>query len=160
MKIRVAQQHDWSQIWEILREAFAAESTYVYSANISEKEAYKLWMEKPTVTFVVQKDNAILGTYYIKPNQPELGSHICNCGYITAKKAQGQGLGKFMCEHSLKMAKDMGFLAMQYNLVVSNNERAVHLWKKFGFEIIGTIPQAFYLKRKQFVDAYIMYKKL
>ena len=135
MDIRIAQQHDWPQIWEILREAFATEATYVYSVNINEEEAQKLWMDRTKATYVVLQDNVILGTYYIKENQPGLGSHICNCGYITSKKAQGQGVGKFMCTHSLQVAKEMGFLAMQYNLVVSNNERAVHLWKKFGFEM-------------------------
>ena len=32
---------------------------------------------------------------------------------------------------------------MQYNFVVSTNERAVRLWQSFGFEVVGTLPRAF-----------------
>jgi RimJ/RimL family protein N-acetyltransferase len=50
---------------------------------------------------------------------------------------------------------------MQFNFVVSTNVAAIAVWKKFGFEIIGTIPEAFnHLKLGKFVDAHIMYRKL
>lgn len=65
-----------------------------------------------------------------------------------------------MCEHSQHEAVRRGFLAMQYNLVVSTNERAVRLWKKMGFDIVGTLPGAFKHPAQGFVDAYVMYKKL
>jgi hypothetical protein len=49
---------------------------------------------------------------------------------------------------------------MQYNLVVSTNERAVRLWKRMGFDIIGTVPGAFRHPRLGYVDAYVMFKSL
>lgn len=100
------------------------------------------------------------GLYYIKPNQPGLGAHICNCGYIVGESLRGRGIGRALCEHSQTQAAALGYRAMQYNLVVSANAAAVHLWKKCGFAIIGAVPQAFNYKRREFVDAYIMYKKL
>ncbi|WP_372369760.1 N-acetyltransferase family protein [Candidatus Uabimicrobium sp. HlEnr_7] len=160
MNIRQAQKDDWPQVWNVLREAFHSEETYVYFANISEEDAYDIWIKKSLHVYVVEQDQVILGTYYIKPNQQGLGSHICNCGYISASQARGKGVGSLMCKHSLEEAKKIGFLAMQYNLVVSTNEGAIRLWKKFGFEIVGTIPQAFYFRKEKYVDAHIMYKKL
>ena len=118
-------------------------------------------MEQPSATFVaVDENNAVLGTYYIKPNQPALGAHVCNCGYIVSESVRGRGIASEMCEHSQCEALSQGFRAMQYNLVVSTNEGAVRLWKLHGFEIVGTLPKAFQHLRLGFVDAFVMYKQL
>ena len=74
-----------------------------------------------------------MGTYIIKPNQPDLGSHIANASVMVHPKYQGKGIGKILCEHCLKTAKELGYKAMQFNIVVSTNLPAVALWKKFGF---------------------------
>ena len=103
---------------------------------------------------------AALGTYYIKPNQPGAGSHVCNCGYIVGEEVRGRGVATLMCEHSQREAIRRGFRAMQFNLVVSTNESAVRLWQKLGYDIVGTLPGAFKLPRQGFVDAYVMYKQL
>jgi len=49
---------------------------------------------------------------------------------------------------------------MQYNLVASSNQAAVHLWQKMGFAIVGSLPGAFAHPTLGFVDAYVMYKSL
>ena len=54
----------------------------------------------------------------------------------------------------------MGFHAMQFNMVVSTNESAVALWKKFGFSIVGTLPRAFRHRKLGLVDAYVMHRFL
>jgi RimJ/RimL family protein N-acetyltransferase len=159
--IRVFQEQDWTETWKVIEPVFRAGETYAFSPDITTEEAYKVWIETPATTFVaVDSDNVIVGTYYIKPNQPALGAHVCNCGYIVAKNARNQGLASLMCDHSQTQAVAMGFLAMQYNLVVSTNESAVRLWKKHGFEIIGTLPKSFRHSRFGLVDAHIMYKLL
>ncbi len=89
-----------------------------------------------------------------------MGSHVCNCGYIVDETARGRGIASEMCRHSQREALSLGFRAMQYNLVVSTNEGAVRLWKKHGFEVVGTLPEAFRHPRFGFVDAYVMYKRL
>ncbi|WP_425061321.1 N-acetyltransferase family protein [Sporomusa carbonis] len=104
------------------------------------------------------ENEQVVGTYFLKPNQPGLGSHVCNAGYIVSFKARGKGIGRTMCEHSLKEARTFGFKGMQYNFVVATNEVAVKLWKKCGFNIVGTLHNAFNHKEKGFVDAYIMYQ--
>jgi len=118
-------------------------------------------VELPCATFIAEdEDGNVLGTYYIKPNQPALGAHVCNCGYITAESARNRGIASEMCRHSQNEAILRGFRAMQYNLVVSTNKSAVRLWQKHGFEVIGTLPNAFRHPRLGFVDAYVMYKQL
>jgi ribosomal protein S18 acetylase RimI-like enzyme len=102
----------------------------------------------------------VIGTYKLKPNQPGLGNHVCNCGYVVSPHARGRGIASALCEHSQTEAQTMGYLAMQFNLVVSSNEVAVRLWQKLGFRIIGTLPGAFRHSQLGFVDAYVMYKHL
>ncbi|MEW8183875.1 MAG: GNAT family N-acetyltransferase [Candidatus Thiodiazotropha endolucinida] len=161
MEIRKYKEADWSQVWPIIEKVFRAGETYPYSPQITEHEAQKLWVVMPQEIYVATaEDGEILGTYYIKPNQPGLGSHVCNCGYIVSANARGKGVASRMCEHSQQVAVDVGFRAMQFNLVVSTNEGAIRLWKKLGFQVIGTLPKAFKSKSAGYVDALVMYKEI
>lgn len=161
IKVLLFSKRDWPAVWRIIEPVFRAGETYAYSPDITEEEACKVWVEMPAATFVAVDENSdICGTYYIKPNQPALGAHVCNCGYIVSEDARGSGIASKMCEHSQREAESRGFQAMQYNLVVSANEGAVRLWKRHGFEIVGTIPKAFRHSTAGFVDAFVMYKQL
>lgn len=159
ISIRPIEKSDWKAAWQIIEPVFRAGETYAFSPVISEKEAYRVWVSTPRETYVaVDTNNNIVGTYYIKPNQPELGAHVCNCGYIVAKEARGRGVATAMCEHSQCEAVALGFRAMQFNLVVSTNESAVRLWIKLGYDIIGTLPNSFRHSQLGYVDAHVMYK--
>jgi ribosomal protein S18 acetylase RimI-like enzyme len=159
--IRPFAEQDWPEVWKILAEAFRPGDTYAFSPDISEGDARGVWIEAPAATFVaVDRQGHVIGTYYIKPNQPALGAHVCNCGYIVAEFARKRGIASALCAHSQREASARGFRAMQYNLVVSTNDGAVRLWKKHGFEVVGTLPGAFRHARLGFVDAYVMYKQL
>jgi len=159
--IRPLAAEDWAAAWQIIEPVFRAGETYAFDPDISEAEARKVWVEVPSATFIAEDDQSrILGTYYIKPNQPTLGAHVCNCGYIVAEHARNRGIASEMCKHSQQEAIARGFRAMQYNLVVAANQAAVSLWQKHGFEVIGTLPKAFRHRRLGFVDALVMYKQL
>ncbi len=161
MKIREYQESDWELIWPTIKKVFRSGETYAYSPKITENEARIVWVDYPQKTYVaLGKNNEILGTYYIKSNQPELGSHVCNCGYIVCEKSRGKGVASSMCEHSQEVAKELGFRAMQYNLVVSSNKGAIRLWKKLGFNVVGNLPKAFKSKSLGYVDAFVMYKEI
>lgn len=161
MEIRKYQESDWSEVWPIIEKVFRAGETYAFSPEITKREAHKVWIEMPQETYVASGDDGeILGTYYIKPNQPGLGSHVCNCGYIVSENDRGKGVASSMCEHSQQVAVELGYRAMQYNLVVSTNEGAIGLWKKLGFQVIGSLPKAFNSKSAGYVDALVMYKQL
>ena len=161
VKIRHFEEMDWEATWNIIAPEFRAGETYAFSPNITEEGAYHVWVETPSATFVaVDETNEVVGTYYIKPNQPVLGAHVCNCGYVVAEHFRRKGVASEMCEHSQREAISRGFRAMQYNLVVSTNEGAIRLWKRHGFQVVGTLPKAFRHPQLGFVDAYVMYKEL
>ena len=137
-----------------------AGETYTYPQNTSKEEARRLWLDLPRQTFVAEDEGEVLGTYYIKTNQPGFGSHVCNCGYMVSARARGKGLATAMCEHSQQIALELGYKAMQFNFVVASNEAAVKLWHKLGFETAGCLPKAFNHPTEGYVDALVMYKWL
>lgn len=145
----------------MIEPVFRAGETFPCARGITKDEAYSYWVDAPTQTYVaVDGAGTILGSYTLKPNQPHLGAHVCNCGYIVAEAARGQGVGSALCQHSQAQAIKLGFTAMQYNLVVSTNEAAVRLWQKNGLDIVGTLPGAFQHPSLGLVDAYVMYMTL
>ncbi|QQR97351.1 MAG: GNAT family N-acetyltransferase [Sphingobacteriales bacterium] len=161
MKIRKANiQTDFEEIWNIFRNVISTGDTYVFDPNTSKESLYKHWFADYMDTFVAVDDDKILGTYIIKPNQIDLGSHIANCSYMVNPMYHGHGTGKLLCEHSIQYARSKGYLGIQFNIVVSTNISAVKLWQKYGFEIIGTTPKGFKHKELGFVDTYIMFKDL
>jgi RimJ/RimL family protein N-acetyltransferase len=160
-KIRLFEEKDWDSTWQIIEPVFRSGESYAFSPEISEDEAHKVWIEIPSATYVTLGNlDEVLGTYYLKPNQPGLGSHVCNCGYIVGENARGKGIASEMCVHSQQEAIAKGFRAMQYNLVVSTNESAIRLWKKHGFQVVGSLPGAYYHARLGYIDALVMYKQL
>ncbi len=150
----------WPQVWAILEPVFRAGETYPQSPEISEAEARDYWMNPPLQSYVAMNGGEVLGVFYIKPNQPTLGAHVCNCGYAVAQKARGQGVGGLMCDYSQEEARRLGYLAMQFNLVISTNKVAVALWQRHGFAIVGRLTKAFRHRRLGLVDAFVMYKEL
>lgn len=160
MQIRKAQPSDTRTIAEIIVPIFREGSTYAIDKDISEADALAYWLSPEKDTFVAEADGQILGTYYMRPNQAGGGRHVCNCGYMTRIGATGRGVAKAMGLHSLAHARTQGYRAMQFNFVVSTNERAVGLWQSLGFAVAGRLPGAFQHPSRGFVDVFVMYQLL
>jgi ribosomal protein S18 acetylase RimI-like enzyme len=156
---------DWlTGIWPIFQEVVHAGDTLAFPPDCDEQSAREYWLlSAPARVFVAvnKEGGAIVGSSYVKPNQPGLGGHVANAAFMVAISASGHGVGRALAEHAIEWAREANFSAMQFNFVVSTNTRAIALWKKLGFSIIGTIPQAFAhqgLGRK--VDAFVMHRFL
>ena len=160
MIVRPAESGDAAAIWQIIEPVIRAGETNALPRELPQAEALAHWLAADRDSFVAEEAGQVLGTYYIRANQSGGGSHVANCGYITAGTATGRGVARAMCLHSLDYARARGFRAMQFNIVVSTNERAVRLWQSLGFAIVGTLPGAFNHPRLGDVDAYVMYRRL
>ena len=160
MIIRPAELGDTDAILAIILPVIRNGETYTLDADMSEADALAYWLGRDKETFVLEESGVVLGTYYIRTNQEGGGRHVCNCGYMTAVHASGRGVGRRMFEHSFEHARTRGYMAMQFNFVVSTNVRAVRLWQSLGFETVGRLPSAFHHPSNGFVDALVMYRQL
>lgn len=160
MNIRLATSNDEDPIWQIMQPIIAQGDAYVYEPTLSKQDALADWMGPDNTCYVVEGEGGIVGTYFLKPNKPGLGAHIANASFMVKQQAKGQKVGLAMGQHALAQAKQQGYHALQFNMVVSTNKAAIALWQKLGFSIIGTIPDGFNQAGTGFVDAHIMYKKL
>lgn len=160
MQIRPATVRDDDAIWRIINPVIAAGETYALPRDWNRDDALAYWRAPDHEVFVAEENGAIVGTYYLQANQRGGGAHVANCGYITAAEATGRGVARAMCVHSLDVARARGFHAIQFNLVVATNERAVQLWERCGFAVVGRLPGAFDHPRLGLVDALVMYRML
>jgi ribosomal protein S18 acetylase RimI-like enzyme len=160
MLIRPAVNEDANAIWAIMEPTIRAGETYTLPHDMSKKSALAYWLSVEHEVFVAEENGKIVGTYFLQANQQGNGGHVANCGYMTAVSATGRGVARTMCQHSLGRARGRRFRAMQFNFVVSTNERAVRLWQSFEFEIVGRLPKAFLHPKLGYVDAYVMYREL
>jgi ribosomal protein S18 acetylase RimI-like enzyme len=158
LKIRPASPSDRPAIWSILEPIIRAGETYALPHDMSEADALAYWCAPANQVFVAEEDGQVLGTYLLRANALGGGSHVANCGYITSPASQGRGVARSMLEHSLGIAKARGFRAMQFNFVVSTNERAVQTWQKSGFDVVGRLPGAFNHPKLGYVDALVMFR--
>ncbi len=158
--IRRAVLTDQEQIWKIIQLVIAKGDTYAFDPGSSKEKMLAYWCGEDRYTYVAVDKKLVVGTFLIKNNQPDLGSHIANAAYMVSPEQAGRGIGKLMGEYSLAEAKKLGYRAMQFNLVIKSNKAAVQLWTKLGFDIIGEIPEAFNHAMYGLTNAYIFYKKL
>ncbi len=158
--IREAREDDFGEIWALIQPIISQGETYPYPRDTTRSEAERLWMHVPHKTFVWEENGKIRATYYLKPNQQGAGNHVCNCGYMVAPAARGKGIARALCEHSQTVARELGYKAMQFNLVVSTNASALKLWQSLGFATVGRLPGAFRHPTQGYVDAIVLYKWL
>jgi L-amino acid N-acyltransferase YncA len=162
MKIRDATAADWPAIWPFLHEIVAAGETYAYDRDMTQEQARRLWMIEPpgrTVVAVDDDGGAVLGTASMYANRPGPGSHVASASFMVDPARAGRGTGRALGEAMLAWARERGFRAVQFNAVVETNARAVALWRSLGFEVIGTVPEAFAHPTEGYVGLHVMYRR-
>jgi ribosomal protein S18 acetylase RimI-like enzyme len=158
--IKEISKSEFEAFWPTFLDVIQAQETYAIDPDLNLEQAFSLWCELPLKSYVYIENDTVLGTYYIKQNAMGPSSHICNCGYMVSSEARGRGIARQLCEHSQKIALELGFDAMQFNNVVSTNKVAFTLWEKLGFKIVGSLPKAYKHAQLGLVDSYVMYKWL
>jgi L-amino acid N-acyltransferase YncA len=161
VQIRTATDADWPQIWPFFRAIVAAGETYAYPEDMTSDAARSYWMMRPPATTVVAVDgDTVLGSATVGPNRPGRGSHVSTASFMVDPAHSGRGVGRALGEHALEWARVQGYRSMQFNAVVETNAPAVHLWRSLGFEIIGTVPEAFDHRQHGLVGLHVMYQRL
>lgn len=159
--IRPTGEADRASVLHIARELVRSADTYAYDPDIDDDALWAYWCPPfAGEGFVAELDDAVVGMFVIRPNNPGPGSHVANASYAVRADVRGIGLGRQMGEASLRLAIDLGYRAMQFNTVVSTNASAVRLWRSLGFRIVGTVPDGFCLPDGRTVAHYVMHRSL
>jgi ribosomal protein S18 acetylase RimI-like enzyme len=158
--IRPATTADYDAIWSIIEPVIKTGDTYMYAPDATRAEMLSVWFMSGKFTYVAEINGQVVGTFFMVANQPGLGSHVANAGYMVHPDYRGRGIAQEMCRFSLEEARRLGFKAMQFNAVVSTNTVAVKLWERLGFTIIGTVPKAYQHQTLGLVDTHVMYQWL
>lgn len=159
--VRVADADDWPAIWPIVEAVVRAGETYTWPRDLSEADARRLWMvAAPGRTLVAVDGPVVLGSAKITPNQMGPGAHVANGSFMVGAAARGRGVGRLLGQAALDHARAAGFRAMQFNAVVEVNLTAVKLWRALGFDIVGTVPEAFDHPTAGLVGLHIMHRRL
>ena len=160
MNVRRATEADFEAMWPIFQAVVATEATYTFAPDTSREDAFAYWFAPGVTAYVAEVLGRIVAMYKLVANQRDLGSHVANASFMVDPLHRGRGVGKVLGLHCLREARKAGFLAIQFNLVVSTNEAAVALWQKLGFTIVGTLPKVFRHRERGYVDAYVMHRFL
>lgn len=158
--IRPATEADAGAIWRIFQAVVAPGDTYTFTTSTTEPEAAAYFLGPGVTSFVAEENGEVVGVYKLIPNYIGRGAHVSNASFMVHPDAHGKGIGRLLGEHCLDEARRQGYQAMQFNFVVSTNTAGVRLWKKLGFQIVGTLPKAFRHATLGDVDAYVMHRFL
>lgn len=159
MDIRPASESDFDALWCMFKATIATQDALPFAGSFEVETFRTHWFQAQT-PYVAVLEGQVVGMYKMGPNYADLGAHVASATYVVDAPAQGQGVGRALVEHSLERAREEGFLAMQFNYVVSTNGPAVALYRKLGFEVVGTLPKAFQHGTLGLVDAYVMHRFL
>lgn len=160
LKFRSFEASDSDAVWAIIKDVIAGGETYVFHPDSSREKMLAYWLAPEKKVYVATLSDEVVATFTIKPNMPDRASHVANASYMVSPLHSGKGIGEFIGRASLAEAKKLGYKAMQFNIVIKSNERAVNLWKKIGFRVLGEVPNAFQHPRLGMTNAYIMYREL
>jgi ribosomal protein S18 acetylase RimI-like enzyme len=160
VSIRPAGPADAGGVWQTLEHTLRSGETLPLPQDMTRDAALAHWFAPGNEVFVAHQAGTAVGTYFLRAKHGGGGAHVASSVYVVSPAATGRGIAQVMCEHSLVRARERGFLAMQLDFVVSNDERRIKLWERAGFEIVGRLPQAFRHPSLGLIDALVMNRAL
>lgn len=161
MEIRPATDADWPRIYPFYAHVVAEGRTYAFPPGQTLEQARPWWMESPPGrTVVAVHDDVVVGSAKYGPNRPGRGAHVATASFLVDPAHQGRGVGRALGQHVLDRCRAEGYRAVQFNAVVETNVRAVGLWHSLGFEVVGTVPEAFDHPEDGLVGLHVMHQRL
>ncbi|MFI6024603.1 GNAT family N-acetyltransferase [Amycolatopsis magusensis] len=158
MQLRDFTEADWAQVWPIVEEVVRAGDTYTYDPAMTAEQAHDIWIARPPGrTVVAVEDGRVLGTAKMGANREGPGAHVATASLMVDARVRGKGVGTELCRYVLEWARTSGFAGVQFNAVAESNTSAVEIYRRLGFEIVGTVPGAFAHPKLGRVGLHIMY---
>lgn len=153
-------QEDEDSLHGIFQEVVDSGVEFPYESSSIQEFHRQFFAPKSEVYVCRSLKGEVIGGFYIRPNFSGRCSHIANAAYMIKSSYRGQGIGTLLINASLEIAKNSGFQAMQFNMVLSRNLNALKLYKKLGFNVVGTIPRAIRDPDGSYQEGYILHREL
>ncbi|WP_370617991.1 GNAT family N-acetyltransferase [Mumia sp. Pv 4-285] len=162
MQIRTATEADWPRIWPFFDAVVKAGDSYAFPLDLDAESARGWWMETPPgrTTVAVDHDGVVVGSAKMGPNRPGRGAHVATASFMVDPSARRGEIGRALGEDMIAWARAEGFHGIQFNAVVETNTAAVRLWRELGFDVVGTVPEAFDHATDGLVGLYVMHLPL
>ena len=131
---------------------------YTFTVHDERKFIRRVLKSNNEYMAVVMYDEEIIGSIGFRSSHLKRLTHRGSLGMSVRKDFNNLGLGTLMMEYVINKAKEMNKYKIELE-VRADNLSAVHLYKKFGFELEGTVKSGFFVDKK-YVDLLIMGKFL
>lgn len=117
-----------------------------------------LWRQQTAnqLCLVAKLADQVIGVLNISADERYRVNHIGDLFVAVAKDFWGHGLGQVLMEEAIAWAESSGIIRRLELTVQVRNERAVHIYSKYGFEIEGTKKRGAKTKNGEFLDVYLM----
>lgn len=161
MLIRETAPDDWAQIRPFCHRILHDQETYCWDITADDDAERDFWTgpHSSRVTVAVD-DERVLGSAKMGPNRPGQGSHVATASFMVDDTCGVRGVGTALGEDVIAWAEREGYAGIQFNAVAESNVRAVRLWQRLGFSIVGTVPGAFDSPRHGRVGLHVMHRPL
>jgi RimJ/RimL family protein N-acetyltransferase len=95
-------------------------------------------------------DGEIVGNLTFRGGPRPRVAHAGEFGLSVLKKYWGMGIGKHLMEYLIEWAREVGVVRKINLRVKEDNEGAIQLYKKIGFEEEGRLTREFYINGKYY----------
>lgn len=118
--------------------------------TVEEEKEYLKYQQNAdsSAMFVARVDDRIIGTCSYNGYPRKRMAHRGSIAICLVKAEWGKGYGSRMMEELIRFAKEEAKAEIISLEVRRDNERAIHLYEKFGFQRIGTFPGFFKMEGK------------
>lgn len=104
-------------------------------------------------------DGKVVGNCEVMGKSGIKMGHRATVAIAILRKYWGLGIGSAMFEEMIGIAQEHGTEIMELEFI-EGNDRAKHLYEKYGFRVIGERPRAIRLKDGRYLSEFLMQKKL
>lgn len=160
MTIRKVMESDYTEIKKLLVESYSNPTISDLSAYPSVQALNQYWLHPATISYVALVDDEIIGSFTIRENHPELGGHIANVSYIILVEHLFKGYEFMMCVFALNIARDLGFISIQFDLIINPERHELPKWEELGFSVIGELENETHQPRDKHLRTFVLAKRL
>ena len=157
--VRKYRRQDLTEMTEIWNRVVEAANAFPQMEPMGEAEAEQFFAAQ-SYTGVAERFGEIVGLYILHPNNVGRCGHIANASYAVKDGCRGLHIGEQLVRDCLLQGRELGFRILQFNAVVASNTAAIRLYKKLGFDVIGTVKGGFLMKDGSYDDIVLFYIEL